>query len=116
MLKAKLDDKKGGAWAKELLWVLWAYWTTARTSTGETPLSLAYGTKVMIPVEMGVRTYRVLNHNPDQNSANLKLNFYLLEEKRHQTNLRNYNYQRQMERYYNTWVKAKRFTVGDLVL
>ncbi|XP_022891492.1 uncharacterized protein LOC111406334 [Olea europaea var. sylvestris] len=41
-LKAKLDLLKGG-WAEELPSVLWSYRTTARTSTGETPFSMAFG-------------------------------------------------------------------------
>ena len=36
IIKAKLDDVKG-AWPEELSNVLWAYRTTARTPTGETP-------------------------------------------------------------------------------
>lgn len=57
------------------------------------PFSLASGTEAMIPVEMGVHTYRVLNHNPDQNSAALMFNLDLLEEKRNEASLRSYNYQ-----------------------
>ena len=36
IIKAKLDEAKG-AWSEELPIVLWAYRTTARTPTGETP-------------------------------------------------------------------------------
>ena len=50
-LKAKLENHKG-AWLKELPHVLWAYRTTARTSTGETLFSMAYGVEAMVPVEV----------------------------------------------------------------
>ncbi|KAK0577490.1 hypothetical protein LWI29_033886 [Acer saccharum] len=43
-LKAKLATKKG-SWADKLPQVLWAYRTTERGSTGETPYSMAYGSR-----------------------------------------------------------------------
>ena len=49
-LKAKLAVKKGN-WAEKLPQVLWAYRTTERNSTGETPYSMAFGTEEVIPVE-----------------------------------------------------------------
>ena len=53
IIKTKLDDSKG-AWPKELPNVLWAYRTTARTPTGETPFKLTYKIEAVIPVEVGV--------------------------------------------------------------
>ena len=53
IIKTKLDDAKG-AWPKELPNVLWAYKTTTRTPTGETPFRLTYDTEVVIPIEVGV--------------------------------------------------------------
>ncbi|KAK0590214.1 hypothetical protein LWI29_024031 [Acer saccharum] len=46
-LKAKLEAKKGG-WVDKLPEVLWAYRTTVRSSTGETPFALAFGTEAVI--------------------------------------------------------------------
>ncbi|KAH7842524.1 hypothetical protein Vadar_006360 [Vaccinium darrowii] len=40
----------------ELPAVLWAYRTTPRQSTRETPYSLAYGTEAVIPLEIGLPT------------------------------------------------------------
>ena len=57
IIKAKLDDAKG-AWPKEFPNVLWAYRTTARTSTGETPFRLTYGTEAVIPVEVRITNIR----------------------------------------------------------
>ena len=45
-LKKRLEGTKG-RWAKELPNVLWAYRTTPRRSTGETPFSLMYGGEVL---------------------------------------------------------------------
>ena len=38
-----------GVWPDELPGVLWAYRTTVRTPTGETPFKLAYGSEAVIP-------------------------------------------------------------------
>ena len=46
-LKTELEENKG-FWVDELPKVLWVYRTTSRTSTGETPFSLAYGVEAMI--------------------------------------------------------------------
>ena len=63
-LKAKLEAKKG-SWADKLLEVMWAYRTTARSSTGETPFALAIGTEAVIPTETTFTSPRVQLYNPD---------------------------------------------------
>lgn len=50
-LKTRLKDAKGN-WTEELSGVLWAYRTTVKTSTSETPFSLVYGAKALILVEV----------------------------------------------------------------
>ena len=57
-LKKRLDEKKGN-WVEELNNVIWAYQTTPRTSTRETPFRLTYGMDAVIPVEIGSSSYRV---------------------------------------------------------
>ena len=51
-LKTKVENLKG-RWVDDLLEVLWAYRTTARSTTRETPFSLAYGYEAMVLVELG---------------------------------------------------------------
>ena len=53
-------EKARGLWADELPGVLWAYRTTTKTSTSETPFSLAYGTKAVIPIECGIPSVRYM--------------------------------------------------------
>ena len=57
IIKARLDDAKG-AWPEELSNVLWAYRTTTRTPTGETPFKLTYGIEAVIPVEIAATSIR----------------------------------------------------------
>ena len=51
--KTKLKNLKGRQ-IDDLLEVLWAYKTTARSTTRETPFSLAYGYEAMVPVELAI--------------------------------------------------------------
>ena len=57
IIKAKLDDMKG-AWLEELSNVLWAYRTTTRIPTGETPFRLTYGIEAVILVKVGVASIK----------------------------------------------------------
>lgn len=50
-LKARLYGV-GKDWVEELLSVLWAYRTTPRTSTGETPFSMVYSSEAVLPAEI----------------------------------------------------------------
>ena len=52
-MKKRLDGAKG-RWAEELPNVLWAYCTTLRRSTRETPFSLTYGAEAAIPAEVNL--------------------------------------------------------------
>ena len=60
IIKVHLEGEKG-AWPEKLPNVLWAYKTTTRTLTKETPFRLTYGTKVVIPVEVGITNKRILS-------------------------------------------------------
>ena len=80
-LKKRLDDAKG-RWVEELPHVLWAYRTTPRRSTEETPFSMSYGAKVVIPIKTGFPTLRTQSFNPSNNDELLKKSLDLIEEKR----------------------------------
>ena len=115
IIKTKLDDTKG-AWPEELPNVLWAYRTTARTPTGETPFRLTYGIEVMIPVEVGVTSTRRAMFNEEGNDNKLRLNLDCLDEVRDKASSRMAKYQQKMREYYNKRVKLRQLDIGDLVL
>ena len=56
IIKTRLEGVKG-AWPEELQNVLWAYRTTIRVLTGETPFRLTFGIEAVIPVEVGLASY-----------------------------------------------------------
>jgi len=114
-IKKRLEAAKG-KWDEELYPVLWAYRTTSRTPTGETPFSLTYGTEAVLPVEIGIPSARVSLHQASENAALLKHNMDLAEELRDQALARMASYKQRMANYFNKGVRARQFQVGDLVL
>ena len=114
-LKTKLEDLKG-SWVEYLPEVLWAYRTTQKSATRETPFALAFGTEAVAPVEVGIKSPRVELASEEQNDEALRLNLELLDERREQVQQRTEEYQRKTARYYNKRVKPRSYVSGDLVL
>ena len=79
IIKTRLEGVKD-IWPEELLNVLWAYRTTARTPTGETPFRLAYGNEAVIPDEVGLTSYRVNNHDERRNDEAIRLQLDLVDK------------------------------------
>ena len=81
IIKTRLEGAKG-IWPDELPSVLWAYQTTVRTPTGKTPFRLTYGADAVIPVEVGLTSYRVQNYTEDKNKEAMCLKLDLVDEAR----------------------------------
>ena len=81
IIKTLLEGAKG-AWPEELPNVLWAYRTTTRVPTGETPLRLTFGTEAIIPVEVGLMSLRVKTYEDLKNQQELNDNLDLINEVR----------------------------------
>ena len=81
IIKTRLEGAKG-IWLDELPSVLWAYRTTTRTPTGETPFRLAYEADAVIPAEVGLTSYRVKNYTEDKNEEAMCLQLDLVDEAR----------------------------------
>ena len=96
--------------------VLWAYWTIARTPTGETLFRLAYGSEAIILAEVELTSYKVDNHDEWRNNEAMRLQLDLLDEVRATAEQRLAWYQNLMAKHYNSRVRHKDFQVGDLVL
>ena len=115
IIKTRLEGAKG-IWPEELPSVLWAYRTTARTPTGETPFRLTYGSEAVIPAEVGITSYRVHNHDENRNDEAMRLQLDLVDELRTTAEQRLARYQNRMAQHYNSRVRHRDFQVGDLVL
>ena len=81
IIKTCLEGAKG-VWPDELPGVLWAYRTTVRTPTRETPFKLAYGSEAVIPAEVHVANHKVMKYQDEENEEQLHLNLDLIDEVR----------------------------------
>ncbi|XP_074347701.1 uncharacterized protein LOC141686576 [Apium graveolens] len=103
-IKKRLGEAKS-LWAEELPWVLWAYRTTPRSSTGETPFILSYGTYALLSIEVGLESYQTEVFQIENNEVGLRANIDLLEEESEAAHQRNLKYQLQAAQYYDSGVK-----------
>ena len=103
IIKTQLEGAKG-IWPDELLSILWAYRTTVRTPTGETPFRLTYGNEAVIPAEVGLTSYRVHNHDEGRNDEAIRLQLDLVDEVRATVEQRLTRYQDCMVKHYNSRV------------
>ena len=113
--KKKLERLKG-TWVNELPMVLWAHRTMPKEATGETPFSLVFETKAVIPAEVGLPSYKVENYAEQENNVALLENLDFLEEKRNQAAIRSAAQKHLVAKYYNSRVRPRSFLSGDLVL
>ncbi|GKA34358.1 reverse transcriptase domain-containing protein [Tanacetum coccineum] len=113
-IKARLDERSKD-WIGELSHVLWSHRTMIKSSNGETPFSLTYGTEAVIPAEIGMPTLRTMEVDPTKNDEALEINLDLIEEKREQAAIQEAKSKTKMEKYYNSRVRGTSFKPGDMV-
>uniref|UniRef100_A0A2N9I2W9 Uncharacterized protein n=1 Tax=Fagus sylvatica TaxID=28930 RepID=A0A2N9I2W9_FAGSY len=115
LIKTRLEGAKG-LWPEELPSILWAYRTTVRIPTGETPFRMTFGSEAVVPVEIGLTSFRTLAYDGQKNEEQLRLNLDLIDEVRETAEARMKRYQEKMARHYNSRVKPRQLSIGDLVL
>ncbi|GJS19889.1 reverse transcriptase domain-containing protein [Tanacetum coccineum] len=113
-IKARLGEGNKN-WIEELPHVLWAHRTMIKSSHGDTPFSLTYGTEAVIPAEIGMPTYRTAVVDAVHNNEELRLNLDLLEERRECAAIREAKAKLKMTKYYNARVRGVTFRPGDFV-
>lgn len=96
-LKRRLEDAKG-IWVKELPFVLWAFKTIPCWSIEETPYSLAYGIKAVIPLEVSLPTFWAIQVKVRDNDAALDEVLDFAYEKKEATLIRLTNYQQSLSK------------------
>ena len=101
---------------EELPPVLWAYQTTPRRSTEETPFSMFYGAEAVIPIETGFSTLRIQSFNSSNDDKLLERSLDLIEERRESAMVQLAYYQYKLKQGYDAKVKLRPLEPGDLVL
>ncbi|GJW31520.1 reverse transcriptase domain-containing protein [Tanacetum coccineum] len=95
-IKARLG-KDNKNWLEEIYHVLWAHRTMIKSRNGDTPFSLTYGMEAVIPVEIGMPTFRTVEIDVAENDEALEINLELLEERREQAAIREAKSKRQIK-------------------
>nr|GEX15294.1 hypothetical protein [Tanacetum cinerariifolium] len=113
-IKARLGEGNKN-WVEELPHVLWAQRTMVKSSHGDTPFSLTYGTEAVIPAEIGMPTYHTTAVDVVNNDEELRLNLDLLEEHRELAAINEARSKSKMTKYYNSRVRGVAFQPGDFV-
>ncbi|GJX34119.1 reverse transcriptase domain-containing protein [Tanacetum coccineum] len=113
-IKARLDEGSKN-WIEEVPHVLCAHRTMIKTSNGDTPFSLTYGTEAIISIEIGMPSLRCTEVDQILNDEALLLNLDILEEKRERAAIREAKSKAKTEKYYNTKVRNTPFKPGDFM-
>nr|GEZ37810.1 reverse transcriptase domain-containing protein [Tanacetum cinerariifolium] len=113
-IKARLGEGNKN-WVEELPHVLWAHRTMIKSSHGDIPFSLTYGTEAVMPAEIGMPTYRTTAVDVMNNDEELRLNLDLLEERRELVAMSKAKSKSKMMKYYNSRVRGVAFKPGDFV-
>jgi len=91
---------------------------TARKPTGETPFRLAYRSEAIIPIEIGLISYRVENQEESRNDEAIRLQLDLMDEVRATVEQRLAHYQNLMAKHYNSEseerIASQRVPTGSL--
>ena len=87
--------------------VLWAYRTTARTPTRETPFRLTYGTEAVIPIEVGISSIKQEMFHEEGNDDQLQVSLDYLDKVKDGASNKMTKYQQKMAEYYNRRVKLR---------
>nr|KYP67716.1 Uncharacterized protein Mb2253c family [Cajanus cajan] len=112
-LKKRLGDAKG-AWAKELLEVLWAYRCNPQSTIKETPFRLTYGTDGMIPVEVGEPSFWRQHFYENDNEASLRAEVDMIDEVRTKAQIMAEACKQRIARRFNSTLSKREFHEGDL--
>ena len=100
----------------ELPYVLWTYCTTPRRSTEETPFSMTYGSKAIIPFEAGFPTLKTDQFQVDKNDLLHAMSLELIDERREVAMVKMAHYQQKLRQGYDKRVKARPLESTNMVL
>ena len=95
------------------------YKTSIRASSGATPYSLVYGSKVVLPIEVEIQSLRVLVETKVVEEDWAKARYEqlaLIDEKSARAQYHAQGYQKKVARAFNKKVKPRNLKEGNLVL
>ncbi|XP_060202746.1 uncharacterized protein LOC132631165 [Lycium barbarum] len=112
-----IDNYKN--WHEQLPYALLGYRTTTRTSTGETPYLLVYGTEGVIPAEVKIPSLRIIQEEELKDTEWVRSRYEqlaMIEEKRMVAVYHEQLYRQRISRSLNKLVRTRLFQIGQLIL
>ena len=106
-------------WHLQLPYALWGYRTSIWSSTRGTPYSLVYGMEVVLPIEMGVHSLRIVLESEIPEVDWLQSRYdqlCMIDEKRLKALYYIQGYQRRLRKVFDKKVRAEDLKTRDLVL
>lgn len=119
IIKKTCESSKFSDWPEKLIEALWAYRTSIRTPTGQTPFALTYGMEAVVPYETLIPSLRVQLDEEfplDDRRNSLLAQLELLDEKRLAAAEHARVYQNRLARFYQKKVVERKFKVGEMVV
>ena len=119
ILKKTCESNKFSDWPKKLIDALWAYCTSIRTPTGQTPYALTFKMEVVLPYEIFLPSLRVQldqEVSESEHRESLLAQLELLDEKRLRAAEHVQVYQKRLSKFYQKKVIEKKFKIGDMVV
>ena len=83
---------------------------------GKTPFATAFSVEAIIPVEVGLSSYRVENYDEENNTEQMMAELDLVEKKREQALIWTAAHNQVVAKYYNKKFRPKTFKVGDMII
>ena len=105
-------------WHLQLFFALWAYRTTAKTSTGFTPFQLVYGMEATLSIECEIPSLNLVVELLPNTTIDEERLLYLnkLDETRRDTSSANEAHKQRKKVQYDRIVQPRSFNEGDLGL
>jgi len=105
-------------WHTMLFSALWAYRTTAKTSTAFSPFQLVYGLEAVLPIECEIPSLKLAVELLPNTSPEEERLLYLtrLDETRRNAALANEAHKKRVKVQFDKTVEPRSFSEGDLVL
>ncbi|XP_009387549.2 uncharacterized protein LOC103974438 [Musa acuminata AAA Group] len=97
-------------WVDELPSILWSLQTTPKTTTGESPYSLAFGTEAILPPKVVFPTPRTENYEERTTIEGLRASLNMLEERHADVHLKALSYKRAVARIYTRKVHPRQLS------
>ena len=118
---SKMSQEYTEGWATHLPDTLWAYQNSLKSTTGFSPFSLVYKTKVMSPAEVITPFLRVMQIGKKEKekevfAAKRCEDLEGLDEKREEAQERSHRYRQRMTKTYGRMTRERVFSEGQLIL